>query len=154
MTADHDAKKGEQRTICDDCGNANLAHDRAVWMDDGSSYCPTCQPAHTDDKRAHSPFANSVNPDRDALVEEMARVICKAHGEQPEQAKFYRHEASAALDIAMEEAARFTTAQAQAFRDDAHNRKQFGDKMMHKRGLAIAACFDQHAAAIRAYKSG
>lgn len=92
--------------------------------------------------------------DRDALVDEMARVICKAHGEQPEQAKFYRHEASAALDIAMEEVARFTTAQAQAFRDDAHNRKQFGDNMMHKRGLAVAAYFDQHAAAIRALAKG
>ena len=41
---DATARKGEQRTICEDCGNANLAHDRAVWTDDGTSYCPTCRP--------------------------------------------------------------------------------------------------------------
>ena len=51
---------------------------------------------------------------------------------------------------ALEEAAAFTRTQAQAFRDDAHNKKQFGDRMMHKRGLAVAAYFHQHAAAIRA----
>ena len=36
------ASKGEQRTICEACGNANLAHDRAAWADDGASYCPKC----------------------------------------------------------------------------------------------------------------
>ncbi len=87
--------------------------------------------------------------DRDALMERMALAVgCSQVCSVPEICS-----CSVALDIAMEEAARFTTAQAQAFRDDAHNRKQFGDKMMHKRGLAIAACFDQHAAAIRALNS-
>lgn len=38
------ARKGEQRTICEACGNANLAHDRAAWTDDGTSYCPSCLP--------------------------------------------------------------------------------------------------------------
>ena len=42
---DHTARKGEQRTICEDCGNSNLAHDRAVWTDDGASYCPSCRTA-------------------------------------------------------------------------------------------------------------
>lgn len=41
----HNANRGEQRTICEDCGNANLAHARAVWTDDGASYCPTCRAA-------------------------------------------------------------------------------------------------------------
>lgn len=36
------ASKGEQRTICEACGNANLSHDRAAWADDGASYCPKC----------------------------------------------------------------------------------------------------------------
>lgn len=34
----------ELHTICDDCGNSSLAHDRAVWTDDGSSFCPGCFP--------------------------------------------------------------------------------------------------------------
>ena len=38
------ATKGEQRTICEACGNANLAHDRAAWTNDGTSYCPSCLP--------------------------------------------------------------------------------------------------------------
>lgn len=38
------ARKGEQRTICEACGNSNLAHDRAAWTDDGTSYCPSCLP--------------------------------------------------------------------------------------------------------------
>lgn len=38
------ARKGEQRTICEACGNANLAHDRAAWAEDGTSYCPQCRP--------------------------------------------------------------------------------------------------------------
>lgn len=38
------ARRGEQRTICVECGNSNLAHDRAVWTDDGSSFCPGCYP--------------------------------------------------------------------------------------------------------------
>lgn len=42
---DATARRGEQRTTCDDCGNSNLAHDRAVWTDDGASYCPTCRAA-------------------------------------------------------------------------------------------------------------
>lgn len=43
--AEPDARRGEQRTICAECGNSNLAHDRAVWTDDGSSFCPGCYPA-------------------------------------------------------------------------------------------------------------
>lgn len=39
------ASKGEQRTICEACGNSNLAHDRAAWTDDGTSYCPSCLPS-------------------------------------------------------------------------------------------------------------
>ena len=38
------ATKGEQRTICEACGNSNLAHDRAAWTNDGTSYCPSCLP--------------------------------------------------------------------------------------------------------------
>lgn len=38
------ANKGEQRTICEACGNSNLAHGRAIWTDDGSSFCPSCAP--------------------------------------------------------------------------------------------------------------
>ncbi len=38
-----EARRGELRTICDDCGNSNLANDRAVWTDDWASYCPTCR---------------------------------------------------------------------------------------------------------------
>jgi len=34
----------EQTTICDDCGNASLAHSLAVWTEDGASYCPSCRP--------------------------------------------------------------------------------------------------------------
>lgn len=34
----------EQTTICEMCGNRNLAHDRAVWTEDGSSFCPPCYP--------------------------------------------------------------------------------------------------------------
>ena len=40
----YNADKGEQTTICDVCGNANLAHDRAKWSEDGSSFCPPCFP--------------------------------------------------------------------------------------------------------------
>ena len=64
----------------------------------------------------------------------------------------HREAADAAIAIVLGEAAAFTATQAQAFRDDAHDRKQFGDSMMYKRGLAVAAYFDQHAAAIRALK--
>ncbi len=49
------ANKGEQRTICESCGNSNLAHERAVWTDDGSSFCPACIPqpkAVTEEMRA------------------------------------------------------------------------------------------------------
>lgn len=40
-----------QYTICDDCGNSTLEHDKAVWTTDGASYCPTCRPM-TADRRA------------------------------------------------------------------------------------------------------
>lgn len=39
------ANKDEQRTICEACGNSNIAHDRAVWTDDGSAFCPPCHPS-------------------------------------------------------------------------------------------------------------
>lgn len=46
--ADHIAKRGEQRTICEECGESNLAHDRAIWTEDGSSsFCPGCAPRST-----------------------------------------------------------------------------------------------------------
>lgn len=38
----YNVRPGEQHTICDECGNMALAHDRAVWCDDGSCYCPPC----------------------------------------------------------------------------------------------------------------
>ena len=44
MRKHYNATKGEQITVCDDCGNLNLAHDRAVWTEDGASYCPSCRP--------------------------------------------------------------------------------------------------------------
>ncbi len=40
----HNAIGVEQRTICDACGNEALSHDRALWADDGASYCPPCWP--------------------------------------------------------------------------------------------------------------
>ena len=42
FTNSENARKGEQRTICEACGNTNLAHDRAAWADDGASYCQKC----------------------------------------------------------------------------------------------------------------
>jgi hypothetical protein len=33
-----------QYTICDDCGGTDLEHDKAVWTEDGASYCPSCRP--------------------------------------------------------------------------------------------------------------
>ncbi len=45
------ATKGEQRTICEACGNSNLAHDRAAWTDDGTSYCPSCLPPPSGEPR-------------------------------------------------------------------------------------------------------
>lgn len=64
------AKHGEQTTICDDCGNSNLAHDKAVWTQDGASYCPTCRP-HT---------ATEPDPLSPARVEAMAREYCRITG--------------------------------------------------------------------------
>jgi len=34
-----------QYTTCDDCGKSDLEHDKAVWTDDGASYCPSCRSA-------------------------------------------------------------------------------------------------------------
>lgn len=44
IMAAYNANRGEQRTICEGCGNSNLAHSRAIWTDDGTSYCPPCFP--------------------------------------------------------------------------------------------------------------
>lgn len=42
------AGKGQQRTICHECGQSNLAAAKAVWTDDGSSFCPDgCAPQDT-----------------------------------------------------------------------------------------------------------
>lgn len=54
------AGKGEQRTICEGCGNSNLAADRAIWTDDGSSFCPECFPAQHQFDRAIA--AQPVSP--------------------------------------------------------------------------------------------
>ena len=37
-------KAAPQYTICDDCGNNCLEHDKAIWTADGASYCPACRP--------------------------------------------------------------------------------------------------------------
>lgn len=44
IMAAYNANRGEQRTICEECGNSNLAHSRAIWTGDGASYCPPCFP--------------------------------------------------------------------------------------------------------------
>lgn len=49
LIPEYNADRGEQRTICEACGNANLAHKRAKWTGDGSSYCPPCLPKETSD---------------------------------------------------------------------------------------------------------
>jgi len=56
----HNARRGEQTTICDDCGNANLAHTRAVWTDDGASYCPTCRNLNA--REQHKPASRADLP--------------------------------------------------------------------------------------------
>ncbi|MFN7882121.1 MAG: hypothetical protein ACK5PF_03780 [bacterium] len=44
FAATYEPVPGAQTTICDDCGNASLAHSLAVWTEDGASYCPSCRP--------------------------------------------------------------------------------------------------------------
>jgi hypothetical protein len=44
FAATYELVPGAQTTICDDCGNASLAHSLAVWTEDGASYCPSCRP--------------------------------------------------------------------------------------------------------------
>ena len=46
MTPDRRART--QYTICDDCGNSTLEHNKAVWTTDGASYCQTCRPMTAD----------------------------------------------------------------------------------------------------------
>ncbi|MBR9840245.1 MAG: hypothetical protein GYB50_20480 [Rhodobacteraceae bacterium] len=61
----HLAKRGEQRTICDECGESELAHDRAVWTEDGSSFCPGCA------RRAAAPAVK-------VTLQDAARVLLAA----------------------------------------------------------------------------
>ncbi|WP_226560776.1 hypothetical protein [Salipiger thiooxidans] len=61
----HLAKRGEQRTICEECGESELAHDRAVWTDDGSSFCPGCA------RRATAPALK-------VTLQDAARVLLEA----------------------------------------------------------------------------
>lgn len=49
MQKDITAAKGEQRTMCDACGRADLAASRAVWTEDESSFCPECAPSTSPD---------------------------------------------------------------------------------------------------------
>lgn len=92
-----------------------MTADRAAHTDD--------KPAHADDKPAHSPFGNSENANRAALVEKVAMAIAKAEIEYfgPHSTLIqcqswalhpdcYRQAATAAIDLiraeTLEEAAR------------------------------------------------
>lgn len=98
-----------------------------------------------------------MTADRDKLVERMARMFCiAAEGRRigcltPECK--CATEASAALDLALEEAARLTDEQSQVFLNEAHDQKVWGNGAMSKRALSIADFFAMHAAAIRSLKS-
>ena len=66
------------------------------------------------------------------------------------QAVVTHAEAAAMVAAERERCAQMANAQAQVFRDEAHDQKQLGSREMHKRALMIASFFDAHAVAIRA----
>jgi predicted nucleic acid-binding Zn-ribbon protein len=87
MTADRRAAlllmgfaEGNYMCRCTDCGLQFQGDKRSILCRE----CAEKALAHTDDKRAHSPFGNSENASRAALVEKVVEVINLArHRNEP-----------------------------------------------------------------------